>query len=47
MSSRLQQLYAHLEQEVAEKTHDLASKNYTLETLYFFSRFYSDRKSVV
>ncbi|MDO4693615.1 MAG: type IV pili methyl-accepting chemotaxis transducer N-terminal domain-containing protein [Eikenella sp.] len=39
MSSRLQQLYAHLEQEVVEKTRDLATKNYTLETLYFFSRF--------
>ncbi|WP_244958844.1 type IV pili methyl-accepting chemotaxis transducer N-terminal domain-containing protein [Neisseria shayeganii] len=41
MSSRLQQLYAHLEQEVTEKTRDLATKNYTLETLYFFSRFLS------
>lgn len=39
MSLRLQQLYAHLEQEVAEKTRDLAEKNYTLGTLYFFSRF--------
>ena len=39
MSSRLQQLYTHLEQEVAEKTQDLANKNYTLETLYLFSRF--------
>lgn len=39
MSLRLQRLYAHLEQEVAEKTSDLAEKNYTLGTLYFFSRF--------
>ena len=39
MSQRLQQLYTHLEQEVAEKTQDLANKNYTLETLYLFSRF--------
>lgn len=39
MSLRLQQLYANLEQEVAEKTRDLAEKNYTLSTLYFFSRF--------
>ena len=38
MSSRLQRLYSHLEQEVAEKTRDLADKNYTLETLYSFSR---------
>ncbi len=38
MSGRLQKLYAHLEQEVADKTHDLAEKNYTLGTLYSFSR---------
>ncbi len=38
MSSRLKRLYSHLEQEVAEKTRDLADKNYTLETLYSFSR---------
>lgn len=39
MSSRLQQLYANLEHEVDEKTRDLADKNYTLKTLYSFSRF--------
>ncbi|MDO5069396.1 MAG: type IV pili methyl-accepting chemotaxis transducer N-terminal domain-containing protein [Neisseria zoodegmatis] len=39
MSKRLQQLYANLEHEVAEKTRDLADKNYTLQTLYSFSRF--------
>ncbi len=38
MSLRLQQLYTHLEQEVADKTRDLATKNHTLETLYSFSR---------
>ncbi|QEY26037.1 type IV pili methyl-accepting chemotaxis transducer N-terminal domain-containing protein [Neisseria zalophi] len=38
MSSRLQQLYTNLEDEVIKKTHDLAEKNYTLKTLYSFSR---------
>ncbi|MCS4533452.1 type IV pili methyl-accepting chemotaxis transducer N-terminal domain-containing protein [Neisseria montereyensis] len=38
MSSRLQQLYSNLEDEVIKKTHDLAEKNYTLKTLYSFSR---------
>ncbi|RRD90197.1 type IV pili methyl-accepting chemotaxis transducer N-terminal domain-containing protein [Conchiformibius steedae] len=39
MSTRLQQLYHGLEQEVADKTRDLVHKNETLQTLYFFSRF--------
>lgn len=39
MSVHLQQLYDNLEQQVAEKTQDLEQKNYTLQTLYFFSHF--------
>lgn len=39
MSSRLHQLYSHLEEEVIKKTRDLAVKHHTLETLYFFSHF--------
>lgn len=39
MSNRLQQLYGHLEQEVADKTRDLTEKNHTLATLYEVSRF--------
>lgn len=46
MSSRLHDLYQNLEQEVAEKTHDLAQKNYTLETLYFFSHLLSQSPTV-
>nr|WP_253340406.1 type IV pili methyl-accepting chemotaxis transducer N-terminal domain-containing protein [Neisseria sp. HSC-16F19] len=38
MSRRLHELYSHLEHEVAEKTRDLAEKNFTLTTLYAFSR---------
>ena len=38
MSRRLHEFYSHLEQEVAEKTRDLAEKNFTLTTLYSFSR---------
>lgn len=45
MSSRLSQLYSHLEEEVAEKTRDLASKHHTLETLYFFSHFLSQTQT--
>ncbi|MDO4878353.1 MAG: type IV pili methyl-accepting chemotaxis transducer N-terminal domain-containing protein [Neisseria sp.] len=37
MSSRLHSLYGEWEQTVAEKTRDLAEKNYILETLYGFS----------
>lgn len=39
MSTHLQHLYQHLEQEVLEKTQDLAHKTDTLETLYSFSNF--------
>ena len=45
MSSSLHQLYSHLEEEVLEKTRDLASKHHTLETLYFFSRFLSQTQT--
>ncbi|MDO5686392.1 MAG: type IV pili methyl-accepting chemotaxis transducer N-terminal domain-containing protein [Neisseria sp.] len=45
MSLRLQRLYTHLEQEVANKTRDLADKNYSLETLYFFARFLNRAQS--
>ena len=37
MSARLKQLYTHLEQEVEDKTRDLADKNFTLGKLYDFS----------
>lgn len=37
MSTRLHSLYDKWEQTVAEKTRDLAEKNYILETLYGFS----------
>ena len=37
MSTRLGQLYSGLEQQVAEKTQDLARKNFILSTLYAFS----------
>lgn len=46
MSRRLEQLYHGLEQEVADKTHDLIQKNKTLETLYFFSRFLNQTQTV-
>ncbi|SNB72928.1 histidine kinase [Kingella negevensis] len=39
MSAHLQELYGNLEQQVSDKTHDLEQKNYTLQTLYFFSHF--------
>ncbi|OAM30829.1 histidine kinase [Eikenella longinqua] len=45
MSSRLSQLYSHLEEEVAEKTRDLEAKHHTLETLYFFSHFLSQTQT--
>ena len=45
MSSRLHDLYQNLEQEVADKTRDLAAKNYTLETLYAFSDLLSRSQS--
>lgn len=46
MSKRLSQLYHHLEQEVSEKTHDLAQKNHTLETLYSFHPLLSQAQTV-
>ncbi len=46
MSTRLQQLYGNLEQEVAEKTSELAQKNYTLQTLYDFSRLLNQTQSI-
>ena len=46
MSTRLQQLYGNLEQEVAEKTGELAQKNDTLQTLYDFSRLLSQTQSI-
>ena len=45
MSGSLHKLYSHLEEEVLEKTRDLASKHHTLETLYFFSRFLSQTQT--
>ena len=46
MSERLHDLYQNLEQEVADKTRDLAKKNHTLETLYFFSHLLSQAPTV-
>ena len=46
MSRRLNDLYQNLEKEVADKTHDLAQKNYTLETLYFFGHLLSQAQTV-
>ncbi|WP_416191133.1 type IV pili methyl-accepting chemotaxis transducer N-terminal domain-containing protein [Neisseria sp. CCUG12390] len=46
MSTRLHNLYQNLEQEVADKTHDLAQKNHTLETLYYFSHLLSQAQTV-
>ncbi|ASK27780.1 type IV pili methyl-accepting chemotaxis transducer N-terminal domain-containing protein [Neisseria chenwenguii] len=46
MSTRLRDLYQNLEQEVADKTRDLAEKNRSLETLYFFSHLLSQTLTV-
>lgn len=46
MSTRLCDLYQNLEQEVADKTRDLAQKNRTLETLYYFSHLLSQAQTV-
>ncbi|PJO77756.1 HAMP domain-containing protein [Neisseria brasiliensis] len=46
MSTRLHNLYQNLEQQVADKTHDLAQKNHTLETLYYFSHLLSQAPTV-
>ncbi|PSJ80712.1 type IV pili methyl-accepting chemotaxis transducer N-terminal domain-containing protein [Neisseria iguanae] len=46
MSTRLHNLYQNLEQQVADKTYDLAQKNHTLETLYYFSHLLSQAQTV-
>lgn len=46
MSTRLHNLYQNLEQQVADKTRDLAQKNHTLETLYYFSHLLSQAQTV-
>lgn len=46
MSSRLQQLYLGLEQQVHEKTRDLEQQNFNLQTLYFMSHFLNQAQTV-
>ncbi len=41
MSTHLRHLYGNLEQQVAQKTHDLAQQTQTLATLYDFSKLLS------
>ncbi|WP_274584502.1 type IV pili methyl-accepting chemotaxis transducer N-terminal domain-containing protein [Neisseria leonii] len=46
MSVHLQTLYAGLEQQVNEKTRDLAQQNFNLQTLYFMSHFLNQAQTV-
>lgn len=47
MSEHLLKLYSNLEQEVNQKTQDLAQKNETLLTLYKFSSYFNERRDII
>lgn len=46
MSQHLLKLYSNLEQEVSQKTKDIAYKNQVLLTLYNFSQYFNEQRSL-